>query len=83
MIRFGTCSWKYDSWRGILYSDEVNINYLKEYSSHYSTVEIDQWFWSLYAPVKVVIPNQKQLKIIKDLYLKISFLQLKYLIQLL
>lgn len=59
MIRFGTCSWKYDSWRGILYSDEVNINYLKEYSSHYSTVEIDQWFWSLYAPDKVVLPNTK------------------------
>jgi len=59
MIRFGTCSWKYDSWRGILYSDEVNINYLKEYSTHYSTVEIDQWFWSLYAPDKVVLPNTK------------------------
>ncbi|MCH7722803.1 MAG: DUF72 domain-containing protein [Bacteroidetes bacterium] len=65
MIRFGTCSWKYDSWRGILYSDEVNINYLKEYSSHYSTVEIDQWFWSLYAPDKVVLPNTKTVEVYK------------------
>ncbi|MCZ6702519.1 MAG: DUF72 domain-containing protein, partial [Ignavibacteria bacterium] len=66
MIRFGTCSWKYDSWRGILYSDEININYLKEYSSHYSTVEIDQWFWSLYAPDKVVLPNTKTVEDYKN-----------------
>ncbi len=77
MIRFGTCSWKYDSWRGILYSDEVNINYLKEYSSHYSTVEIDQWFWSLYAPDKVVLPNTKTVEDYKNSVPKDFFFTIK------
>lgn len=57
MIRLGTCSWKYDSWRAIVYSDRKNINYLREYAEHYSTVEIDQWFWSLFSPNKVVLPD--------------------------
>ena len=59
MIRFGTCSWKYDSWKGIVYSDTSSENYLKEYSEKYSTVEIDQWFWSLFLPSKVVLPQKK------------------------
>ena len=59
MIRFGTCSWKYDSWKGIVYSDTSSENYLKEYSEKYSTVEIDQWFWSLFPPSKVVLPQKK------------------------
>jgi len=46
-LRVGTCSWKYDSWRGMVYSDAEKINYLKEYSAYFNTVEIDQWFWSL------------------------------------
>jgi uncharacterized protein YecE (DUF72 family) len=54
-IRFGTCSWKYDSWRGILYPEAGRFNYLEEYSRHYNTVEIDQWFWSLFD--KVVLPQ--------------------------
>lgn len=58
MIRIGTCSWKYDSWRGIVYSDNDKINYLEEYSKYYSTVEIDQWFWSLFPPNKVVLPQK-------------------------
>ena len=66
MLRFGTCSWKYDSWRGIIYSDERNINYLNEYSAHYSTVEIDQWFWSLFPPNKVVLPDYKTLENYKN-----------------
>lgn len=53
----GTCSWKYDSWRGILYSDRKPINYLQEYSQHYKTVEIDQWFWSLFGKNRVVLPS--------------------------
>jgi len=56
MIRIGTCSWKYDSWRGIVYSDTPEINYLKEYSANYNTVEIDQWFWSLFEK-EVVLPD--------------------------
>ena len=59
MLRFGTCSWKYDSWRSIVYSNDENINYLGEYSKHYSTVEIDQWFWSLFPPNKIVLPDNK------------------------
>jgi uncharacterized protein YecE (DUF72 family) len=58
MTRFGTCSWKYDSWKGIIYSNEKDINYLQEYSRHYSTVEIDQWFWSLFPQNKVLLPDK-------------------------
>ena len=58
MIRFGTCSWKYDSWNGIVYSESKSKNYLKEYSQKFNTVEIDQWFWSLFPPAKVVLPQK-------------------------
>ena len=58
MLRFGTCSWKYDSWKGIIYSDLQSKNYLKEYSEKFITVEIDQWFWSLFPPSKVVLPQK-------------------------
>ncbi|MCU0289831.1 MAG: DUF72 domain-containing protein, partial [Acidobacteria bacterium] len=45
----GTCSWKFDSWRGLVYPPgKEPINYLAEYTKHYNTVEIDQWFWSLF-----------------------------------
>lgn len=59
MIRFGTCSWKYDSWNGIVYSEDKKKNYLKEYAAKFNTVEIDQWFWSLFAPSKVILPQKK------------------------
>ncbi|HLG33096.1 MAG TPA: DUF72 domain-containing protein, partial [Ignavibacteriaceae bacterium] len=59
MIRIGTCSWKYDSWRGLVYPENKQINYLEEYSKHFNTVEIDQWFWSLFEPSKVVLPSKK------------------------
>ena len=49
----GTCSWKYDSWKGIIYPQLDEINYLKEYSKHYSSVEVDQWFWSLFDIVRL------------------------------
>jgi len=58
MIRIGTCSWKYDSWKGIVYSDSRSKNYLKEYSQKFNTVEIDQWFWSLFPPAKFVLPQK-------------------------
>ena len=45
--RIGTCSWKYPSWKGLVYSEGVT-NYLEEYAHKYDTVEIDQWFWSLF-----------------------------------
>jgi uncharacterized protein YecE (DUF72 family) len=58
MIRIGACSWKYDSWKGIIYPVEENINYLQEYSEHFNTVEVDQWFWSLFDK-KVILPSPK------------------------
>ena len=52
-LHVGTCSWKYDSWKGIIYPEFGEINYLEEYSKHYKTVEVDQWFWSLFNIVKL------------------------------
>lgn len=46
-LRVGTCSWKYPSWAGIVYSRPDGIDYLAEYARTYSTVEVDQWFWTL------------------------------------
>ncbi len=56
-LRIGTCSWKYDSWEGLVYPRDKEINQLKEYSSHFSTVEVDQWFWSLFKRDTVVLPR--------------------------
>jgi uncharacterized protein YecE (DUF72 family) len=58
MVRFGTCSWKYDSWTGIVYSG-FQENHLIEYSKMFNTVEVDQWFWSLFndAPPKLPQPS--------------------------
>jgi len=56
-LHIGTCSWKYESWRGLIYSFKKPINYLEEYSKHYITVEIDQWFWSLFGVNKVSLPS--------------------------
>ena len=56
-IRFGTCSWKYDSWQGLVYTKHAKNNYLSEYSQKYDTVEIDQWFWSLFGINKVSLPR--------------------------
>ena len=66
MIRIGTCSWKYNSWRGIVYSNAPKLNYLKEYASKYNTVEIDQWFWSLFETGKVVLPRKNIVEAYKN-----------------
>jgi len=55
-IHFGTCSWKYDSWQGIIYSPSAKRNFLAEYSKSYDSVEIDQWFWSLFGVDKIALP---------------------------
>lgn len=47
-LRIGTCSWKYPSWSGLVYSAPKGINYLQEYTRRYNAVEVDQWFWSLF-----------------------------------
>ena len=60
MIRFGTCSWKYDSWQGIVYPEQGKLtNHLEEYARHYDSVEVDQWFWSLFGEDKVKLPDSK------------------------
>ena len=61
-LRIGTCSWKYASWRGLVYSARPDINYLQEYAGRYDTVEVDQWFWSLFGSdragtLSVRLPN--------------------------
>ena len=58
MIRIGTCSWKYPSWSGLVYSAPKGINYLEEYARAYDSVEVDQWFWSLFAGDKVKLPDE-------------------------
>jgi len=49
-LRVGTCSWKYPSWEGLVYSRASGIDYLAEYARKYTSVEIDQWFWSMPDP---------------------------------
>jgi len=52
-LRVGTCSWKFDSWKGLVYDAgkayEPN-DYLPDYARYLNTVEVDQWFWSLFPP---------------------------------
>ena len=56
-LRIGTCSWKYGSWKDLVYSASRGINFLEEYATKYNTVEIDQWFWSLFGEDKVSLPE--------------------------
>lgn len=48
-IEFGTCSWNYDSWVGLVYTKKAarSAAYLAEYSKRYNTVEVDSWFYKL------------------------------------
>jgi uncharacterized protein YecE (DUF72 family) len=64
-LRVGTCSWKYDSWKGLIYDDDTSYHrddYLVDYSKHLDTVEVDQWFWSLF-PGGVKLPERKTVEI--------------------
>ncbi len=50
-LRIGTCSWKYHSWKGLVYESGRRYgphDYLPDYAKRFSTVEIDQWLWSLF-----------------------------------
>jgi uncharacterized protein YecE (DUF72 family) len=60
-IRIGTCSWKYPSWKGLVYS-EAPADYLEEYAQKYTTVEIDQWFWSLFPKGRPKLPEPAVVK---------------------
>jgi uncharacterized protein YecE (DUF72 family) len=60
-LRVGTCSWKYDSWKGLLYEEGTDYHrddYLVDYSKHLDTVEVDQWFWSLF-PTGAKLPDRR------------------------
>lgn len=60
-LRIGTCSWKYDSWKGLYYDSKRKYradDYLHDYAEHLDSVEVDQWFWSLF-PGGVRLPEAK------------------------
>jgi uncharacterized protein YecE (DUF72 family) len=57
-LRIGTCSWRYPSWTGLVYSAPGGIDYLAEYAARYSTVEVDRWFWSLYTGHAPRLPDR-------------------------
>ena len=58
-LRIGTCSWKFPSWHGLVYSQPKNADYLGEYAERYDTVEIDQWFWSRFGVGEVSLPSAR------------------------
>jgi uncharacterized protein YecE (DUF72 family) len=62
-LRIGTCSWKYPSWKGLVYSAADGINHLEEYARKYRTVEVDQWFWSLFSGSGVRFPDPGDVEI--------------------
>lgn len=56
-VRIGTCSWKFPSWQGLVYSAPKGINYLEAYAHKFDTVEVDQWFWSLFSGHEPRLPD--------------------------
>ena len=63
-LRIGTCSWKYDSWRGLVYDPDKKYgpyDYLTDYAKYFNTVEIDQWFWSLF-PKGAKLPDSETVR---------------------
>ena len=67
-LHIGTCSWKYPDWRGLIYDPDKTYSpndYLPDYSEHFNTVEIDQWFWSLF-PTEVKLPDPQNVQIYSD-----------------
>jgi len=48
-LHIGTCSWNYDSWVGLVYSQpELRaVDYLAEYAKRYRMVEVDSWFYKI------------------------------------
>jgi uncharacterized protein YecE (DUF72 family) len=67
-LRVGACSWKFDSWKGLVYRPGVEYgpnDYLPDYARHFNTVEVDQWFWSLFPP-GVKLPDEATVKAYAD-----------------
>jgi len=65
-LRIGTCSWRFPSWEGLVYSAPKSINYLQEYAEQYDTVEIDRWFWSLFGEDSIGLPNPSDVWAYRD-----------------
>jgi len=67
-LHIGTCSWKYDDWKGLIYDPAKTYSpndYLPDYAKHFSTVEIDRWFLSL-LPAEIKLPDPETAKIYAD-----------------
>lgn len=47
-VHFGTCSWNFPSWEGLVYAPGDTRSLLEQYAARYDTVEVDRWFWSLF-----------------------------------
>jgi uncharacterized protein YecE (DUF72 family) len=45
-----------------VYSAPKGIDYLAEYAQRYDCVEVDRWFWSLFAPDKVKLPDPRDVE---------------------
>jgi uncharacterized protein YecE (DUF72 family) len=63
-LRIGTCSWKYDSWKGLVYDKEKTYraqDYLADYAKRFGSVEVDQWFWSLF-PAGIRLPEPRDVR---------------------
>jgi uncharacterized protein YecE (DUF72 family) len=59
LLRLGTCSWKYDTWKGLIYEPLKTYrpdDYLVDYAKKLDSVEVDQWFWSLF-PGSLRLPD--------------------------
>lgn len=59
LLRLGTCSWKYDTWKGLIYEPLKTYrpdDYLTDYAKKLDSVEVDQWFWSLF-PGSLRLPD--------------------------
>jgi len=65
LLRLGTCSWKYDSWKSLIYAPEKRYrpdDYLADYAGVLNSVEVDQWFWSLF-PGQVRLPEPRTVRL--------------------
>ena len=65
LLRVGTCSWKYESWKGLIYDPGKRYrpdDYLADYARTFDSVEVDQWFWSLF-PGAVRLPEPRTVRL--------------------
>lgn len=63
-LKAGTCSWKYESWKGLIYEEGKTYraqDYLADYAKRLGSVEVDQWFWSLF-PGGIRLPEPRDVR---------------------